>query len=88
MEIVGNNRAKTERRKTQNRHQIFEFALLAILLEPMFLGALIVEMNLDDMYIHGGNFCTHPLRQEGLRLAQGLNFRTGSSARLLTRYVF
>jgi len=85
-------RATERRRKTQSGQEIFEFALVALLLVPMFLGAFIVGMNLirsiqtnqvcrdlDDMYIHGGDFSTYALQQEAQRLAQGLNLQIGSS---------
>lgn len=84
--------ATERRRKTQSGQEIFEFALVAILLMPMFLGSFIVGMNLirsiqcnqvcrdlDDMYIHGGDFSTYPLQQEAQRLAQGLNLQIGAS---------
>jgi len=84
--------ATERRRRTQSGQEIFEFALTAILLVPMFLGSFIVGMNLirsiqcnqicrdlDDMYIHGGDFSTYPLQQEAQRLAQGLNLQVGSS---------
>lgn len=66
--------------------------MVAVLFMPMFLGAFIVGMNLirsiqcnqvcrdlDDMYIHGGDFSTYPLQQEAQRLAQGLNLQIGAS---------
>lgn len=84
--------ATARRKKTQSGQEIFEFALVAILLVPMFLGAFIVGMNLirsiqcnqvcrdlDDMYIHGGDFSTYPMQQEAQRLAQGLNLQIGAS---------
>lgn len=84
--------ATARRKKTQSGQEILEFALVAILFVPMFLGAFIVGMNLirsiqanqvcrdlDDMYIHGGDFSTYPLQQEAQRLAQGLNLQIGSS---------
>jgi hypothetical protein len=84
--------ATARRRKTQSGQEIFEFALVAILFVPMFLGAFIVGMNLirsiqcnqvardlDDMYIHGGDFSTYPMQQEAQRLAQGLNLQIGGS---------
>jgi hypothetical protein len=83
--------ATARRRKTQSGQEIFEFALVAMLLVPMFLGAFIVGMNLirsiqanqvcrdlDDMYIHGGDFSTYPMQQEAQRLAQGLNLQMPS----------
>jgi hypothetical protein len=85
-------RATQRRRRTQSGQEIFEFALVALLLVPMFLGAFIVGMNLirsiqcnqicrdlDDMFIHGGDFSTYALQQEAQRLAQGLNLQIGSS---------
>jgi hypothetical protein len=84
--------ATARRKKTQSGQEILEFALVAILFAPMFLGAFIVGMNLirsiqcnqvcrdlDDMYIHGGDFSTYPLQQEAQRLAQGLNLQIGAS---------
>ncbi|MGA2882434.1 MAG: hypothetical protein ABSG13_26060 [Bryobacteraceae bacterium] len=84
--------ATARRKKTQGGQEILEFALVAVLFMPMFLGAFIVGMNLirsiqcnqvcrdlDDMYIHGGDFSTYPLQQEAQRLAQGLNLQIGAS---------
>lgn len=84
--------ATARRKKTQGGQEILEFALVAVLFVPMFLGAFIVGMNLirsiqcnqvtrdlDDMYIHGGDFSTYPLQQEAQRLAQGLNLQIGAS---------
>ncbi len=72
--------------------EIMEFLFVWLLLLPMFLGAFVVGMNLirsiqanqvcrdlDDMYIHGGNFSTYPMQQEAQRLAQGLNLQIGPS---------
>lgn len=84
----------TYRRKTRQRGQeIIEFALVAILFVPMFLGMFVVGMNLirsiqanqvvrdiDDMYIHGADFSTLPFQQEAQRLAQGLNLQISSFA--------
>lgn len=80
--------ATARRKKTQSGQEIFEFALVGILLVPIFLGAFVVGMNLirsiqcnqvcrdlDDMYIHGADFSTYPLQQEAQRLAQGLNLQ-------------
>jgi hypothetical protein len=84
--------ATARRRKTQSGQEIFEFGLVTILLMPMFLGSFIVGMNLirsiqanqvcrdlDDMYIHGGDFSTYSMQQEAQRLAQGLNLQIGAS---------
>ena len=80
--------ATARRRRTQSGQEIFEFALVAVLLVPMFLGAFVVGMNLirsiqcnqvcrdlDDMYIHGADFSTYPIQQEAQRLAQGLGLQ-------------
>lgn len=84
--------AAARRKKTQNGQEIMEFALVAVLLMPMFLGAFVVGMNLirsiqanqvcrdlDSMFIHGGDFSTYPMQQEAQRLAQGLNLQIGAS---------
>ncbi len=86
------NGATARRRKRQSGQEIVEFALVALLFVPVFIGAFIVGMNLirsiqtnqvcrdlDDMYIHGGDFSTYPLQQEAQRLAQGLNLQVGAS---------
>jgi len=80
------------RRKTQHGQEILEFALVAVLFMPMFLGAFVVGMNLirsiqanqvcrdlDSMFIHGGDFSTYAMQQEAQRLAQGLNLQIGAS---------
>lgn len=84
--------ATARRRKTQSGQEIFELCLVLVLFVPIFLGAFIVGMNLirsiqcnqvcrdlDDMYIHGGDFSTYSLQQEAQRLAQGLNLQIGAS---------
>src|ERR1700685_3249501 len=81
-----------QRRRAQSGQEIVEFALVAVLLVPMLLGAFVVGMNLirsiqcnqvcrdlDNMYIHGGDYSTYPLQQEAQRLAQGLNLQIGGS---------
>jgi hypothetical protein len=35
--------------------------------------------DLDDMYIHGGDFSTYSMQQEAQRLAQGLNLQIGAT---------
>ena len=88
----------TERRKKQQAGQeIIEFALVSIFLIPMLLGSFVVGINiikniqanqvvrdLDNIYIHGGDFSTYPLQQLSQRLAPGLNlqmpaFSTGTN---------
>jgi len=84
--------ASERRKKTQKGQEIVEFALMAFILVPLFMGSFIVGMNLIrsiqcnqvtrdlvDMYIHGADFSTYPLQQEAARLAQGLNLQIGSS---------
>lgn len=80
--------ATQRRKKTQRGQEIIEFALIAMLLVPMFLGSFVVGMNLirsiqcnqvirdlTDMYIHGADFSTNSMQQEAQRLAQGLNLQ-------------
>jgi hypothetical protein len=84
--------ATARRKRTQSGQEILEFALVAVLFVPMFLGVFIVGMNLirsiqanqvcrdlDSMYIHGGDFSTYAMQQEAQRLAQGLNLQIGAS---------
>jgi hypothetical protein len=84
--------ATARRKHTQSGQEILEFALVAMLFVPMFLGVFIVGMNLirsiqanqvcrdlDSMFIHGGDFSTYSMQQEAQRLAQGLNLQIGSS---------
>jgi hypothetical protein len=84
--------ATARRRKTQSGQEIVELFFAFVLFMPIFLGAFIVGMNLirsiqanqvcrdlDDMYIHGGDFSTYPMQQEAQRLAQGLNLQIGAS---------
>ncbi len=84
--------ATTRRNKTQSGQEILEFALVAVLFVPMFLGAFIVGMNLirsiqanqvcrdlDSMFIHGGDFSTYSMQQEAQRLAQGLSLQIGGA---------
>lgn len=84
--------AGKRRKKTQKGQEIIEFALVACIFVPLFMGSFVVGMNLIrsiqcnqvcrdlvDMYIHGGDFSTYALQQEAQRLAQGLNLQIGSS---------
>src|ERR1700676_5524248 len=76
------------RRKRQAGQEIVEFALMAIFLVPMLLGTFVVGISiiknlqanqvvrdLDNIYIHGGDFSTYPLQQLAQRLGQGLNLQ-------------
>jgi hypothetical protein len=92
MKMAAAKHATGRRTRTQSGQEIVEFGLAAVLLVPMLLGAFVVGMNLirsiqcnqvcrdlDNMYIHGGDFSTYPLQQEAQRLAQGLNLQIGAS---------
>jgi hypothetical protein len=82
-------RKVTERRKKRQAGQeIIEFGLMAMFLVPMLLASFVVGLNiikniqanqvvrdLDNIYIHGGDFSTYPLQQLAQRLAQGLNLQ-------------
>jgi len=85
--------ATQRRKKTQSGQEIIEFGIVAVLFVPMFLGTFVVGMNLirsiavnevvrdlDDMYIHGGDFSTQPFQQQAQRLAQGLNLQVSAFA--------
>ena len=92
MSIVTAQRGRARRRRTESGQEMVEFALVAVLLVPMLIGAFVVGMNLirsiqcnqvcrdlANMYIHGGDYSTYPLQQEAQRLAQGLNLQIGAS---------
>jgi hypothetical protein len=92
MSIWTAKHATARRRGAERGQEILEFGLVAVLLVPMLLGAFVVGMNLirsiqsnqvcrdlDNMYIHGGDYSTYPLQQEAQRLAQGLNLQIGAS---------
>ena len=92
MDAARRSMATARRKKTQSGQEIVELFFAYVLFLPIFLGAFIVGMNLirsiqanqvcrdlDDMYIHGGDFSTYSMQQEAQRLAQGLNLQIGSS---------
>jgi hypothetical protein len=81
-------RVTEQRKKRQAGQEIIEFALISLFLVPMLLGTFVVGMNiiknlqanqvvrdLDNIYIHGGDFSTYPLQQLAQRLGQGLNLQ-------------
>ncbi len=80
------------RTKYQSGQEIVEFGLVAILLVPMLLGAIVTGLglirsiqtqqvcrDLTSIYIHGGDFSTYPMQQLAERLSRGLNLQVGSS---------
>lgn len=80
------------RRKRQGGQEIIEFALMAVLFVPMFLGAFVTGMGLirsiqvnhvcrdiDNLFIHGGDFSTYAMQQLAQRIATGLNLQIGIS---------
>lgn len=83
----------TERnRKRQRGQEIIEFALVATLLIPMLLGAVVTGIglvrsiqaqqvcrDLTSIYIHGGDFSTYSMQQLAQKLALGLNLQIGST---------
>src|ERR1700683_217884 len=81
-------KVSVRRKKREAGQEIIEFALMAMFLVPMLLGTFVVAMNiiknlqanqvvrdLDDIYIHGGDFSTYPMQQLAQRLGQGLNIQ-------------
>ncbi len=84
--------ASERRKRKQGGQEALEFALIAIIYVPLFVGSFIVGINLIrsiqassacrdmvDMYIHGGDFSTYGMQQEAQKLAHGLNLQIGSS---------
>ena len=79
------------KKRRQRGQEIIEFAFVALLFVPMFLGMFITGMNLivsiqannmirnlGDMYIHGADFSTYPYQQLAQRMGTGLNLQMPS----------
>lgn len=79
------------RTKGQRGNEIFEFALYAAFIVPLFLWVFVTGMNLlrmiqctqicrdiGNLYIHGVDFTTYPAEQIGQRLAQGYGLNIGA----------
>ena len=80
-----------ENRGRQKGQEIIEFAFVALLFAPMFLGMFVIGMNLimsiqannmvrnlGDLYIHGADFSTYPYQQLAQRMGTGLNLQMPS----------
>jgi hypothetical protein len=79
------------RRRLQKGQEIIEFAFVALLFAPMFLGMFVIGMNLimsiqannmvrnlGNLYIHGADFSTYPYQQLAQRMGTGLNLQMPS----------
>ncbi|MDP8989595.1 MAG: hypothetical protein M3N41_05870 [Acidobacteriota bacterium] len=77
--------------RLQKGQEIIEFAFVALLFAPMFLGMFVIGMNLimsiqannmvrnlGDLYIHGADFSTYPFQQLAQRMGTGLNLQVPS----------
>lgn len=75
----------------QKGQEIIEFAFVALLFAPLFLGMFVIGMNLiisiqannmvrnlGDLYIHGADFSTYPYQQLAQRMGTGLNLQMPS----------
>lgn len=82
----------TVRRRRESGHQIMEFALVAFLFVPLFMGSFVTGMNeirsiqanhaardLADMYIHGADFSDFSMQRIAKKLATGMDLRVGTS---------
>jgi len=80
-----------QHRRREKGQEIIEFAFVALLFAPMFLGMFVIGMNLifsiqannmvrnlGDLYIHGADFSTYPYQQLAQRMGTGLNLRMPS----------
>jgi hypothetical protein len=80
------------RRSRQSGQQIIEFAFVAFMFMPLFMGAVVTGMNLirsnqvnhiardmADMYIHGADFSDRAMQRVAKRLATGLDLQVGSA---------
>ncbi|MEQ1947896.1 MAG: hypothetical protein ABL995_11945 [Bryobacteraceae bacterium] len=76
------------RKRTQGGQEIIEFGLSLFLLVPLLLGMFVVGMGMirsiqvhhvvrdvDNIYIHGGDFSSYNYQQLAQRLATGLNLQ-------------
>ena len=82
---------EVKHRGRQKGQEIVEFAFVALLFAPMFLGMFVIGMNLiisiqahnmvrsvGDLYIHGADFSTYPYQQLAQRMGTGLNLQMPS----------
>ncbi len=86
----GNTTARAARNQ-QRGQEIIEFAFVALLFVPMFLGMFVTGMNLiisiqannmirnlGSMYIHGADFSSYGYQQLAQRMGTGLNLQMPS----------
>jgi hypothetical protein len=91
--LVTNSRIPLASRRAsrQRGNEIFEFAVYAALIVPLFLWVFVTGMNLlrmiqttqicrdiGNLYIHGVDFSTFPAEQIAQRLAQGYGLNVGA----------
>lgn len=79
------------RERREKGQEIIEFAFVALLFVPMFLGMFVIGMNLimsiqannmvrslGNLYIHGADFSTYSYQQLAQRMGTGLNLQMPS----------
>ena len=82
---------RLSRRKKQSGSVLIEFALVALLFVPLFMGTFVTGMNMirsiqanhiagdmANMFIHGANFSDRAMQQVAKRLATGLDLQVGT----------
>jgi len=86
--MLSRRRLSSRRRLWQGGQEILEFGLTALLLIPVFLGMVVTGMSvivssqvntlardMDNIYIHGGDFSTAVFQAVTQTLATGLGFQ-------------
>lgn len=85
------HRFPSARLRRESGNMVVEFAFVALLFIPLFMGTFVTGMNmirsiqanhvagdLANMYIHGADFSDRALQTVAVKLARGMDLQTGS----------